>query len=382
MDKKAVTEIKKLFKKDDCRVDRMRACYVNEDKEKISTLHDTFLALQDEEMAKYCELFKKSLAGKFGRNLFNVPFPLEEEKPGGHQEFLYRLQQSELKDDALVQEFFDKVIGSYQFPGKYLILLVHGVYDIPMKTSDDLMMEDASEYVYSFILCSICPVTLLREGLCYDASVQTFLSRTDDWGVQKPDAAFLFPSFNDRNTDLHETLYYSKSAEERHEELALDLFGTELPRAEKDQQQVFRDVIEATLGRDCDFEAVKTISDTVNQMIREHEKDPYPLTIGKHDLKRLLEESGADADAMSNFESIYEEAVGDDDSPLIAENVQNTKSITVSSDNVKLSVKSEVSDVVETRVIDGREYFLIPVSDNLEVNGIRIRQKKLPETEG
>jgi hypothetical protein len=49
---------------------------------------------------------------------------------------------------------------------------------------------------------------------------------------------------------------------------------------------------------------------------------------------------------------------------------------------VKLSVKSEVSDVVETRVIDGREYFLIPVSDNLEVNGIRIRQKKLPDTEG
>lgn len=46
----------------------------------------------------------------------------------------------------------------------------------------------------------------------------------------------------------------------------------------------------------------------------------------------------------------------------------------VKSLTMKLNVKSESTDLVETRVIDGHEYLLIPIADDLEVNGIRIRQ--------
>ena len=75
MDKKSVSEIKtKCFNRQNCRIDRMRACYVNEEKEKLSTFHDMFLQLADEEQTKYCEIFKRSMSGKFGRNLYNVEF--------------------------------------------------------------------------------------------------------------------------------------------------------------------------------------------------------------------------------------------------------------------------------------------------------------------
>ncbi len=379
MDKKAVTEIKKCFRKTDCRIDRMRGCYVDENKEKINTLHDTFLALQDEEMSKYCELFKKSMTGRFGRNLFNAGFPLAEEQPGGHQAMLYALQQSALKDDTLVEDFFDRVIANYNFPGKYLILLSHGVYDIPAKTKDGIMLDDASDYVYSFILCSICPVTLLKEGLCYDAAARTFLSRSDDWGVQKPDTAFLFPAFNDRNTDLHELLYFTRDGVERHEELTTEVLGVELPRAEKEQQDVFRSVIEETLGRDCDFEAVKNISDSVNQLLKQGEDAETEVCLTKRDMRVLLEDSGASEDQMRKFEAVYDEAVGEDDAPIPAENVADTRNLVIKSDNLRISVKAEVSEIVETRIIDGREYILIPVSDNLELNGIRIRNKMRDE---
>lgn len=371
MDKRAVNEVKKCFQKNDCRVDRMRACYVNEDKEKLETMHDTFLALQDEEMFKYCEIFRKSISGKFGRNLFNIEFPISEEQPGGHQSFLYRLYKSELKDDDMVQEFFDKVIESASLPGKYLIILIHGVYDIPKKTTDGLTLSDASEDVYSFILCSICPVGLIKEGLCYDSSAGTFLNRSDDWAVQKPETAFLFPSFNDRSTDIHEALYYSKSPKERHEEIALDILGAELPRAEGEQQSVFRELIEGTLEKDCDFDAVKNISEGIRQLIENAgESGAY---VDKSSLGRILSENGADEDRLKKFEAMYEEAMNDDGSPLIAENVTDTKNLVVKTDNMKLNVKSEVSDIVESRIIDGREYLLIPVSDNIEVNGIRIK---------
>ena len=59
---------------------------------------------------------------------------------------LYRLQQSELEDTTLLRAFYDQVIETTQFPDKYLILLAHGVYDIP-RTSDGIEMDDAYDYV-------------------------------------------------------------------------------------------------------------------------------------------------------------------------------------------------------------------------------------------
>lgn len=382
MDKKSVNEIKsKCFNKNDCRIDRMRACYVNEEKEKISTFHDMFLQLEEQERAKYCELFKRSMSGKFGRNLFNVEFPVPEEMEGGHQEFLYRLQKSELKDDALVEQLFDKIIGSYSYPGKYLIILTHGVYDIPMKLKDQTILDDASEYVYSFILCSICPVELLREGLCYDVNAQTFMSRTDDWAVKNPETAFLFPAYNFRNMDIHSSLYFTRHPEERHEEIAIDVLGTELSRTEKDQQHVFREIIETTLSGDCTFETVRNISEEINEMIRENSNDKETddhVELGKGDMRRLLASNGATEEQLTQFERIYDEAVGDDSSPLVAENIQDQKHLVVKSLTMKLDVKSENADLVETRVIDGREYLLIPIADDIEVNGIKIRQNLKP----
>lgn len=381
MDKKSVSEIKtKCFNRQNCRIDRMRACFVNEEKEKLSTFHDMFLQLADEEQTKYCEIFKRSMSGKFGRNLYNVSFPYAEEAEGGHQAFMYRLQQSELRDDALVEQFFDRVIGSYSYPGKYLILLSHGVYDIPMKMKDGAELD--SEYVYSFLLCSICPVELLHDGLCYDKAEQTFRNRTDDWGVKNPETAFLFPAYNLRNTDVHSALYFSRHPEERHEEIALDVLGTELSRTEKDQQDVFHEIIETTLAGSCTFDTVRNINEDLQEMIeenaREQENDAQ-LELDKTDVKKLLSRNGATEEQLLQFECIYDEAVGEDTSPLLAENIQDQKHMVVKSTTMKLDVKAENAGLVETRVIDGREYLLIPIADDIEVNGIRIRQNISPE---
>ena len=155
MDKKAIAEIRKLMTMNNCRIDRIRGCYVDENREIVTELQETFLALEESTVEKYCELFRQTLSGKPGKNLFNLEFPLAEEETGGRQDLLYRLQQSGLEDNTLVRAFFDRVIETAKFPDKYLILLAHGVYDIPGRASDGFDMEDASDYVYSFILCSL-----------------------------------------------------------------------------------------------------------------------------------------------------------------------------------------------------------------------------------
>ena len=60
----------------------------------------------------------------------------------------------------------------------------------------------------------------------------------------------------------------------------------------------------------------------------------------------------------------------------MAENLVDTSKLEVRSPSLRISVRSEMADMLKTRVIDGMEYLLIPVTDELEVNGIRILQTR------
>lgn len=135
---------------------------------------------------------------------------MEAEDFGGAQAFLMSLRESQLNDPNLLNEFYDKVIESYDYGENYLILLIHSVYDVPGKTSDGMEMEDASDEVYDHILCAICPVKLSKPGLSYQAETNSFHDRIRDWIVELPEVGFLFPAFNDRCADIHNILYYTK----------------------------------------------------------------------------------------------------------------------------------------------------------------------------
>ena len=374
MDKKAISEIRKLIKPDSC-VDRIRGCYVNEEGQIIHELHDSLASMEKESLEKYCEILRGALSGKLGRNLFNMEFPIVGETEGSGQQMLYRLQQSGLKDDSLLTEFFEDVVKHFRCDSKYLILLIHGIYDIPAKGSDNAEMEDASDYVYSFLLCCICPVILMKEGLCYDEDACTFLDRRMDWAVQKPVSGFLFPAFNDRQPDVHSLLYYCRKEDARHEEISADLLGCSLPIPEADQKELFKSMVEQTLGRDCNFENVRNLNDAVSEIIEQNKDSGEPVQIEKAEMRRLLSENGADQSVLSDFDAAYDEAVGEG-VPLMAENLIDTSKLEVKSPSLRISVKSEMADMLKTRVIDGMEYLLIPVTDELEVNGIRILQTR------
>ena len=374
MDKKAISEIRKLIKPDSC-VDRIRGCYVNEEGQVIRELHDSLASMEKESLEKYCEILRGALSGKLGRNLFNMEFPVAEEIEGGRQEKLYRLLQSGLRDDSLLTAFFEGAVDKFRCDSKYLILLVHGMYDIPARGTDNAEQEDASDYVYPFLLCCICPVILVKEGLCYDEEACTFLDRRTDWAVQKPVSGFLFPAFNDRQPDIHSLLYYCRKEDARHEEISEDLLGCVLPMPETDQKEIFRSMVEQTLGRDCNFENVKNLNDAVSELIEQNKDSGEPVQIERAEMRRLLSENGADQSVLEDFDAAYDEAVGAG-VPLMAENLIDTSKLEVRSPSMRISVRSEMTDMLKTRVIDGMEYLLIPVTDELEVNGIRILQTR------
>ncbi len=286
MTKQEISEIKKLLTPRNCSITRICGCYVDGEKNKKTQLKQAFLALPEEEMFKYFEILRKVLSGTLGKNLLNLEFPMAselilsgagssgdmpkdmahpeaasaqddaqapEELTGGPyglpkdsapqegtQAFLLRLRDSRLKDEQLLEEYYDRIIENYEYVGNYLILIIHDAYDVPGRATDGLDMEDASEEVYEYILSCICPVELSKPGLSYDAEENTFRNRTRDWVVALPDAGFLFPAFNDRSSDIHSTLYYSKNPEELKENFVEQLLGCPLPLSAETQKEIGR----------------------------------------------------------------------------------------------------------------------------------------------
>ena len=292
MIKQEINELKRLYTPSNCSITRICGCYVDGEKNKKTEFKEAFLSLPEEEIFKYFELLRKTLSGTIGKNLLNLEFPLSSEREGGTQEFLMLLRNSKLKDDALLEEFYDKVIASYEYVGNYLILLIHDAYDVPGKTTDGLTMDDASDTVYEYLLCCICPVNLSKPGLSYDAVANEFHNRVRDWIVEMPETGFLFPAFNDRSSDLHSTLYYTKNPEEPHSEFVDQILGAALPLTAGSQKETFQALIEETLGQEAEYEVVKSIHENLTEMIEEHKEIPEPLMLDKHQVKNLFEKSG------------------------------------------------------------------------------------------
>lgn len=378
MIKQEVNEIKRLYTPSNCSITRICGCYVDGEKNKKTEFKEAFLSLPEEEIFKYFELLRKTLSGTIGKNLLDLEFPLSSEEAGGTQEFLLRLRDSKLKDDVLLEEFYDKIIGSYEYVGNYLILLIHDAYDVPGKTLDGLTMEDASDTVFEYILCCICPVNLSKPGLSYDAQANEFHNRVRDWIVEMPEAGFLFPAFNDRSSDLHSTLYYTKNPEEPHTEFADNVLGATLPLSAGTQKETFQALIEETLGEQAEYEVVKNIHENLTEMIEEHKEIPEPLMLDKHQLRNLFEKSGVEEEKLTDFDKLYDAAAGEHTS-LMVNNVANTRTFEVKTPDVVIRVNPERADLVDTLLIEGKRCLVIEINDHVEVNGITIRSSNSEE---
>ena len=372
MNKKEIAEIKKQFTQDKCAITRICGCYVDGEKNKKTELKEAFLSLPEEEMFKYFNIFRKALSGSIGRNLLNMEFPQEAEEPGGTQDFLMQLKTSALKDENLLEEFYDKVIENYYSVENYLILLIHGVYDVPGKAADGAEMFDASDEVYEHILCCICPVTLSKPGLAYDETSNSFKTRVLDRVVDMPDIGFLFPAFNDRSTDIHSLLYYAAKPEELRFDFVEPVLGCEVPMSAGGQKETFQTIVEETLGDECEYEVVKNIHEKLNEMIEEKKDEPEPVVLDKAEVKRLLEYSGVEEEQLSGFDEKYIAAAGEN-VQFMASNLANTRQFEIKTPDVIVKVSPDRTDLVQTKIIDGRKCLVIELNDQVEVNGIQVR---------
>ena len=308
----------------------------------------------------------------------DMEFPLETEAPGGTQDFLLRLRDSHLEDDLLLEEFYQKVIESYSYDMNYYIILIHAVYDIPGKSSDNLEMFDASDNVYDFILCSICPVNLSKAGLYYNTEKNAIEDRIRglDRGVSRQRlslSGFQRPQYGHSwNPLLHQ------KRGEHEPEPGGSAAGLRTSPFRLLQKETFHSVMESALGEDCGYELVRSLHEDLGEMLEAAKDSPEPLTLTKRDVRCILEENDIPEEKIQAFEKEFDESISRD-TPVLVSNIVNTRQFQIETPDVVIKVKPERMDLVETKVIDGRTCLVIPVDEHIEVNGMTVSTIKPEE---
>ena len=127
MTKKDILEIKRRYKKESHNFTRIAGCYVDNEKNKVLSFGESPLELEDEEFFKYLDIANKCLSGKLGNNILQLPFPTDEVMNGEKYSLLTQLKVTGLKDETVLDDFFDNVIENYQITGNFLIILFNDV---------------------------------------------------------------------------------------------------------------------------------------------------------------------------------------------------------------------------------------------------------------
>ena len=330
MNKKEVLELKRRFKKEAATFTRVCGCYVDGNHNKVCKFGNTFLNLEEDEFYKYLEIANKALSGTIGNNLLELKFPIEEEEVGGRQHILMALRASKLEDENLLDTFYDLVIDTYDHAGNYLIVLFHDAYDVMTRTKDNNNLDE-SEEVYEYLICAICPVDLSKPGLGFLEDEHRIGPRVRDWVVGAVDTAFLFPAFNDRSTDIHSTLFYTKNTKEPHSEFMANGLGCGIERTATEQKMAFHSIVRNVLGAEDEhtddvlLDLQQNLSDMIGEYAETHDDDDDVFLLDKEVVTKLLADSDISEEKAAKIEKSVDEAFGE--KPPAAENVIDSKAL-------------------------------------------------------
>ena len=373
MNTKEVGEIRRRIRKDRSNMTAIYGCYVNGSKEIISSFRLSTGMMSENEADRYFGLLRRSLSGTIGKNLIDLSFKTSQVAESPEHKLLMDLRSSGLKDEEKLDAFYRKVIESVALETGYLILIGCDTYDVPFKSKDDSFQSDASDQIYQYLLCAICPVKQTKPTLHYIPENKEF----HDGGMMNvasaPELGFLFPAFDNRAANIYNVLYYHHSPKENHEAFVSTLFNTPVPKPAAEQKKTFEALLATSLDEECDMDVVQTVHEQICQRIEVHKesKIPEPLTVSKDDVKEVLESCGISEEHVAKFSVDYDEAFGFE-ADLYPKNIIDSKRFEVKTPDVSIKVAPDRTDLIETRIIGGVKYILICAEEDVEVNGVSI----------
>ena len=373
MNDKEIGEIRRHLKRERSNITAIYGCYVNANKEIVAEYRQSTGIMPENESDKYFAVLRRVLSGSIGKNLIDITFKTSQVAGSPEHQLLMDLRESKLKDDEKRLEFYQKVIDSVAFEGNYLILMGCDSYDVPFKSKDDSFQKDASDETYTYLVCAVCPVKETKPNLHYVPEEKLFHDGAMNQMVSAPAIGFLFPAFDNRSTNIYNALYYTKDVKQSQEGFVEAVFNTPIPQPAAEQKRTFEALLTSSLEDQCSLDVVQTVYDQVCQRIEMHKeaKVAEPLMLGKEEVKEVLSSCGISEEHIAKFSVDYDEAFGFE-AELHPKNIIDNKHFEIQTPDAVIKVDPTRSDLIETRIIGGVKYLLIPADEEVTVNGVSI----------
>lgn len=374
MNQKELGELRRRLRPGKNNISHVYGCYVSPLKEIIAEIDQPLSLLNEDDVESCLALLRKALSGGLGRNLVNVEFSTRQVAEGEELKRLQALREDKLKDESARRAFYETVIQNLELGEEsYLILLAQESYDVPFRTGNDEVLDDASDTVYSYLMCTVCPMREGKPGLGYVPSENALHVKTAGRLAAPPEVGFLWPAFDNRAANLYNALYYTRKPEFLHGEFIGGVFGTEPPLSAPEQREAFETALTDALGAECSMELVQAVHEQLRERIEVHKesKTPEPLTVTAGDVGGMLRECGVEEERVSSFRDYCDQRLGEG-AAVDPANLIDSKRFQIKAGEITITVKPELSGQVESRVLEGRTYLLIPAGDGVEVNGLPV----------
>ncbi|MBR1931327.1 MAG: DUF4317 family protein [Lachnospiraceae bacterium] len=177
---------------------RIAGAYMDAEGYEDGTFNIHFLKLSGSDKKKNLELAKSIPFSKTNEELKEYVFPEGAARKSGMWSLLMAMRERELKDDGLLNMFYELMGEAYVSEVDYAIYVFFGSYDVPVKGKDKEWLE-GSEEVYQFLVCAVSPLA-------------------GEYEPGKPEFGFLFPAFSNRCTDTERIhIFHADSAFEQTE---------------------------------------------------------------------------------------------------------------------------------------------------------------------
>lgn len=375
MNKKEINEIRRRFKPEHGNIHQIYGCYVNPAKEIVSQIDIGIGLIESQEAEMYLNILKKVLSGGLGKKLIDIEFSTDQVGQTDEHNLLQTLRMTHLKDANFRDIFYDRIIQNLDMgEDSYVILMAADSYDVPYKSTDEDMQEDSSTEIFDYFICAVCPVKDSKVALSYQADEQNFRGATVGRVLTAPALGFMYPAFDDRSTNIYNALYYSNDTMEIHDDFIKGMFNIEhIPMSPGVQQTTFGVMMSDALGDNCDLEVVKAVHEEIRERLEVH-KDSKELTLPElyaGEMDRVFENKGVPEEKIEAFNEICEKKFGAD-AAMNPSNLVDTKKFEMRTAGVKINVDADYFYRIETRIIDGKKYIMIPAEEGVEVNGIDI----------
>ncbi len=178
---------------------RIAGCYMDAQGEIDGTFNTNFLNLSHGEKEKNLSLAKTIPFSKTNVQLKEYRFSSKAMGAGSKWQLLSAIKDCGLKNDALMETFYELVGEHYRTGSDYAVFVFHDSYDVPVKAADKERLGE-SEEVFSYIICAICPLA-------------------GDYEPGKPVCGFLFPSFSHRSASPDHVAVFQEDPAHPHGEL-------------------------------------------------------------------------------------------------------------------------------------------------------------------